>query len=167
MTHDQYRRQLPPAGLIHRVSHVYVRWSPRKVCLLFYVLATYMVISGQVPTCDGAHNKQTKTQFGTLNVARTQRPKKQAYGGTLGVKCITLLSLWSKAHVSVTVFVYCCLCASNIKGHIRTGTDLWQCTVMLTLIVLPHWEIMPPAPWSAIPLSHIILTLSHQVLALS
>ena len=25
-------------------------------CLLFYVLATYKVISGQVPTCDSVHS---------------------------------------------------------------------------------------------------------------
>ena len=35
------------------------------------------------------------------------------------------------------------------------------------LIVLSHWDIMPPAPWPAIPLSLIILPLSWPVLALS
>ena len=34
-------------------------------------------------------------------------------------------------------------------------------------IVLPHWETRPPAPWCDIPLSHIILTQSQQVLAIS
>ena len=32
------------------------------------------------------------------------------------------------------------------------------------VIVLPHWETKLPAPWPAIPLRHIILTLSQPVL---
>ena len=32
-------------------------------------------------------------------------------------------------------------------------------------IVLPHWDTGPPAPWPGLPLSHIILALSHPVLS--
>ena len=36
--------------------------------------------------------------------------------------------------------------------------------IHIDFIVLPHWDIRPPAPWRAILLSDIILTLSQQVL---
>ena len=56
---------------------------------------------------------------------------------------------------------------SNIQSHIRTG--YWLVTVCAHggLIVLPHWETRLPAPWLDSPFSHIILTLSQPVLALS
>ena len=50
----------------------------------------------------------------------------------------------------------------------------YQCTYWLVsvhthgdFIVLPHWATRPPAPWPDILLSHIFLTLSHPVLAIS
>ena len=38
------------------------------------------------------------------------------------------------------------LCPWNILGHLRMGTDLWQCAPMETFIVLPHWDTQPPSP---------------------
>ena len=58
-----------------------------------------------------------------------------------------------------------CLRPINIKGRIRTGTDLWLCTHG-DFKVLSQWETRPPASWPDIPLSHTILTLSQPVLAL-
>ena len=49
------------------------------------------------------------------------------------------------------------------------GGLYWLVTVWThgDFIVLPHWNIRPPTPWSAIPLSQIFQTLTELVIALS
>ena len=47
----------------------------------------------------------------------------------------------------------------NIWGHVRMGSDFWEC-----FIVLPYGETRTPASWPDIPLNHNILTLSQLVL---
>ena len=54
--------------------------------------------------------------------------------------------------------------------HLRSyQVEDWLVTVRThgDFISLPHWETRPPGPGPHIPLSHIILTLSQPVLALS
>ena len=46
------------------------------------------------------------------------------------------------------------LCPRNVSGHIRMGTDSWQCALMATLQSCPTGKENPPASWLDIPLSH-------------
>ena len=57
----------------------------------------------------------------------------------------------------------------TVVGQTQSGDGYWLVTVHTydNFILLPHWNSRPQAPWSAILLSHIILTLSEPVLALS
>ena len=48
--------------------------------------------------------------------------------------------------------------------NLRSYDDGYRLVIVHThgdFIVLAHWESRPPASWPGIPLSHIILTLSH------
>ena len=69
---------------------------------------------------------------------------------------------WPADRSQGSVFVFVCmfvvLPSRSIYGHIRTGTVLWQCTLMVTLYCCLHWKIKLLAPWPDTPL--ITLTLS-------
>ena len=68
------------------------------------------------------------------------------------------------AHVGVGVKLY-----FTVGGQAQWGGGYRLVTVYThgVFIVLLHWDIRPPTSWHAIPLSHIILTLSKLVLSLS
>ena len=83
-------------------------------------------------------------------------------GNSTGHRTVTLAALLLLISGLVWYEALLHSCGTSPVG----GTDLWQCTLMTTFIVLPHCDISPPTPWPAIPLSLIILTLSQPVLPL-
>ena len=64
-------------------------------------------------------------------------------------------------------FVCCCFVPGQ---HLRSYENWYRLVIVCThgdFIVLPHWETRLVAPWPDIPFSHIILSPSQPVLALS
>ena len=53
----------------HREPNLFWMWINQLVCLLFYILETFKVISGRVPTCDRVHSWRfySAAPLGNLN----------------------------------------------------------------------------------------------------
>ena len=108
---------------------------------MFYVLATFKVISGWVLTCDSVY----------------------MMGDVCHIRVTGCRSVVMEAPLASSGLAKC---ESVVVG----GRGLYRVVTVHThsdFIVLPHWETRLQVPCPEIPLSHIILSLSQPVLALA